>query len=193
MTKTTVKILTSKWRLVLCEYEKVKIGQSQCFDSVDAICQAYQVHRKDIRKYYERWVRSGKSNESLIPLKRGPREGLLRQLTKHEERLLVSERRRLGISLFETLELVKPYLSVPPSVRTVYRIFKRYPLNEQRKEAIKRCEKKYPGEMLHADNKGLAKTIVTDRQKHWLFGLIDLVYVELIRRPTASETTGACV
>ena len=129
MTQTMVRGLTSKWRLVLCEYEKVKTRQSRCFDSVDDLCRAYQVHRKDIRKYYERWIKSGKSDESLIPLKRGPREGLYRQLTKEEERLLVQVKRKLHTSPFETLELVKPHLSVPPSVRTVYRIFKRYPLN----------------------------------------------------------------
>ncbi|OGW86970.1 MAG: hypothetical protein A3C35_00330 [Omnitrophica bacterium RIFCSPHIGHO2_02_FULL_46_11] len=197
MTQTMVRGLTSKWRLVLCEYEKVKSGQSRCFDSIGKLCQAYQVHRKDIRKYYERWVKSGKSDESLLPLRRGPREGLYRQLTKGEERLLVQVKRRLRTSPFETLELVKPYLPVPLSVRTVYRIFKRYPLNERRKEAIKCYEKKYPGELLHADNKGLAKTIVVDRQKHWLFGLIDdctrLVYVEIVKRPAASEAAGACV
>ena len=197
MTKTAVRGLTSKWRLVLCEYEKVKAGQSSCFESVNKLCQAYQVHRKDIRKYYERWVKSGKSDESLLPLKRGPREGLYRKLTKKEERLLVQVKRRLCSSPFETLELVKPYLPVPPSVRTVYRIFKRYPLNERRKEAIKRYEKKYPGELLHADTKGLAKTIFIGRQKYWLLGLIDdctrLVYVEIIRRQTSSETASACV
>ena len=197
MTQTMVRGLTSKWRLVLCEYEKVKSGQSRCFDSIGKLCQAYQVHRKDIRKYYERWVKSGKSDESLLPLRRGPREGLYRQLTKGEERLLVQVKRRLRTSPFETLELVKPYIPVPLSVRTVYRIFKRYPLNERRKEAIKCYEKKYPGELLHADNKGLAKTIVVDRQKHWLFGLIDdctrLVYVEIVKRPAASEAAGACV
>lgn len=197
MTKTGIRSLTSKWRLVLCEYEKVRARQSRCFDSVDKLCQAYQVHRKDIRKYYERWIKSGKSDESLIPLKRGPREGLYRQLTKDEERHLVRVKRRLNTSPFETLELVRPYLAVPPSVRTVYRIFKRYPLNQKRKEAIKRYEKKYPGELLHADNKGLAKTIVIDRQKHWLFGLIDdctrLIYVEIINRPTASIIASACV
>ena len=197
MTKTMVRGLTSKWRLVLSEYEKVKAGQSESFNSVDKLCQAYQVHRKDIRKYYERWVKSGKSDDSLLPLKRGPREGLYRSLTKEEERLLVQVKRRLQTSSFETLELVKPYLPVSPSVRTVYRIFKRYPLNERRKEAIKRYEKRYPGELLHADTKGLAKTILIDRQKYWLFGLIDdctrLVYIEIIQRQTASEVSSACV
>ena len=37
MTQTMVRGLTSKWRLVLCEYEKVKTRQSRCFDSVDDI------------------------------------------------------------------------------------------------------------------------------------------------------------
>lgn len=197
MTKTTLKGLTSKWRLALTEYEKVREGKSQSFDSVDALCRAYQVSRKDIRKYYGRWIEAGKSDESLVPLKRGPKEGLYRQLTKEEERLLVNVKRRLQASSFETLELVKPYLSVPPSVRTVYRILKRYPLNERRKEAIKRYEKSYPGEMVHVDTKRLGKNFTMGKQKFSLLGLIDdctrLAYVEVIERTTAAESTGASV
>lgn len=197
MTKTTLKGLTSKWRLALAEYEKVKDGKSKNFESVDALCRAYHVSRRDIRKYYERWISAGKSDESLVPLKRGPKEGLYRQLTKDEERLLVNVKRRLRTSSFETLEIVKPYLSAPPSVRTVYRIFKRYPLNERRKEAIKRYEKNYPGEMVHADTKRLGKNVTMGKQRFWLLGLIDdctrMAYVEVITRATAAEATGASV
>ncbi|MFH0931827.1 MAG: hypothetical protein V1890_07815, partial [Candidatus Zixiibacteriota bacterium] len=65
--------LTSKWLLVVQEYELVKQKRSKNFKTVDQICQAYKVHRKDIRKYYERWIKSSKDMEALLPQKRGPK------------------------------------------------------------------------------------------------------------------------
>ena len=54
MNTSTSNLLTSKWVTILQEYEKVKVGQSTNFKIVDQLCKAYHVHRKDIRKYYER-------------------------------------------------------------------------------------------------------------------------------------------
>ena len=196
MTKSMQRALTSKWLLVVTEYERVKAGQSKCFKTVNELCEAYKVNRKDIRKYYERWVKSGKKEEGLLPKKRGPRPGSCRKLTKEEERTIVKIKRRLGTSPFELVEMIKPHIEAPPSVRTIYRIFQRYPLNEKRKKAIKRYEKRYPGELMHADTKALAKTLLVERKKKWLFGLIDdctrLVYVEVVDRPTAAEASQAC-
>jgi transposase InsO family protein len=197
MTKSIQRALTSKWILVVTEYEKVKAARSKHFNTVNELCEAYRVHRKDVIKYYERWVKSGKQEESLLPHKRGPRPGQYRQLSKDEERVLVKIKRRLGASPYEMLAMVKGHIEVPVSVRTIYRIFKRYPLNERRKQAIKRYEKRYPGELLHADTKTLAKTLFVDRKRRWLFGLLDdctrLTYMELIDSMTAAETSQACV
>jgi transposase InsO family protein len=197
MTKSMQRALTSKWLLVVTEYEKVKAKKSKHFKTVHDLCEAYRVHRKDVRKYYERWIRSGKEEGSLLPQRRGPRPGQYRKLSKDEERVLVKIKRRLGASPYEMLEMVKSHIEAPPCARTIYRIFERYPLNEQRKKAIKRYEKRYPGELLHADTKGLAKTLCLDRKKRWLFGLMDdctrLVYIELLERQTAAEASQACV
>lgn len=197
MTRSMQRALTSKWLLVVTEYEKVKANKSKHFKKVSDLCEAYRVHRKDVRKYYERWIRSGQQEASLLPQKRGPRLGQYRKLHKDEERLLVKIKRRLGASPYEMLEMVKEHIAVPPSVRTIYRIFERYPLNKRRKQAIKRYEKRYPGELLHADTKGLAKTLYVDRKKRWLFGLLDdctrLTYVEMLDHMTAAETSQACV
>jgi transposase InsO family protein len=197
MTKSMQRALTSKWLLVVTEYEKVKAHKSKCFKEVGDLCEAYRVQRKDIRKYYERWIRSGKQEASLMPQPRGPRPGQYRKLSKDEERLLVTIKRRLGASPYEMLEMVKSHIELPPSVRTIYRVFERYPLNERRKKAIKRYEKRYPGELLHADTKWLAKTLCVDRKKRWLFGLLDdctrLTYVEMLDHMTAAEASQACV
>ncbi len=87
--------LTSKWLLVVQEYELVRQKRSKNFKTVEQICQAYKVHRKDIRKYYERWIKSGKDMEALLPQKRGPKPGQLKTLTNDEERTIVKIQRRL--------------------------------------------------------------------------------------------------
>ena len=189
--------LTSKWLLVVQEYELVRQKRSKNFKTVDQICQAYKVHRKDIRKYYERWIKSGKDMEALLPQKRGPKPGQLKTLSKDEERTIVKIQRRLQANQFEIFQLIKgnSNFKVHPSVSTIYRTFKRYPLNKKRKERIKRYEKRYPGELSHADTCYLSKTLFIERTKYYLFGLLDdctrLCYVELIKNLCSATVTKA--
>ena len=195
MNTSTANLLTSKWVIVLQEYEKVKTGQSTNFKTVDQLCKAHYVHRKDIRKYYGRWMKSGKDRSSLLPQKRGPKVGKYKLLSKEEERIILKIHRRLGANEFEIFHLLKNNFKTHPSVSTIYRTFKRYPLNKARKEKIKRYVKRYPGELLHADTYYLAKSIMQDRKRYYLFGIIDdysrLVYVEAIRTITAANVTKA--
>ncbi|MFH0948517.1 MAG: hypothetical protein V1833_05935 [Elusimicrobiota bacterium] len=60
MNKSIKNALTAKWVLVVQEYEQVKQKRSKNFKTVDQICKVYKVHRKDIVKYYERWIKSGR-------------------------------------------------------------------------------------------------------------------------------------
>jgi len=195
MNTTTVNLLTSKWITILIEYEKVKSGNSTIFKTVDLLCQANHVHRKDIRKYYERWIKSGKDRSSLLPHQRGPKVGKHKLLTKDEERIILKIHRRLGANEFEIFHLLKNNLRIHPSVSTIYRTFKRYPLNKTRKEKIKRYVKRYPGELLHADTYYLAKSIMQDRNRYYLFGIIDdysrLTYVQIITAINAAEVSKA--
>jgi transposase InsO family protein len=195
MNKSVIQSMTSKWVLVVGHYEKIKQKRDPNFKTVSELCDAFQVSRKDIRKYYERWAKAGKDPNALIPKKRGPRPGQLKILTKQEERIIVKIHRRLNANVFEIYNLIEGHFNVHPSVSTIYRTIKRYPLNERRKKAIKRYERRYPGELLHADTYSLAKTLVDDRRKYYLLGMIDdctrLCQVELINRNTAAEAAMA--
>jgi len=195
MKKTEQQLMTSKWLLVVKEYELIKQKRSDNFKTVEQLCQVFKVHRKDIRKYYERWVKSGKAKESLLPQKRGPRPGQLKILSKEEERAIIKIRRRLQASEFEIFHMIEGKLKVHPSVSTIYRTLKRYPLNEKRKKAVKRYVKMYPGELLHADTYQIAKTLTTDRKRYYLLGVIDdctrLCRVELMEKQTAADVTKA--
>jgi transposase InsO family protein len=195
MTKTEKQIMTNKWSLVVDHYERLKQKNNPSFKTVNELCEAFQVHRKDIRKYYERWAKAGKDPEALLPKKRGPKPGQLKILSKEEERIIVKIHRRLNANEFEIYNLIEGYFEVHPSVSTIYRTLKLYPLNEKRKKAIKRYEKKYPGELLHADTYTLAKTLMENRKQLHLLGLIDdctrLCHVELIEKHTAAEVAMA--
>lgn len=184
MNDSTKLLMTSKWFLVVQEYEAVKQKVSKNFSSVEEICRVYKVHRKDIRKYYERWVKGGRQRSTLLPRKRGPKHGSRKLLTKQQERTIMKIRRRLQANEYEIYHLVQSYFSVPPSISTIYRTWKRYPLNKKIKEKIKRYEKKYPGELGHSDTFRLPKTLFEDRKQRFLIGFIDdctrLCYVELI-------------
>lgn len=195
MTKSIKDALTSKWLLVVTEYELVKEKKSKSFNSVDELCTAYKVYRKDIRKYYERWVKSGKQRDALLPQKRGPKMGQLKMLSKEEERIILKIHRRLGASEFEIFHMIEGHFDIHPSVSTIYRTFKRYPLNKKRKEKIKRYEKQCPGELLHGDTYRLPKTLAVGRKDYYLFGLLDdctrLCYVELIHDLKTATATKA--
>lgn len=195
MTKQEQQIMSNKWLLVIKEYEEIKNKTSKHFKTVEELCEVFAVHRKDIRKYYERWCKSGKDPASLLPRKRGPKPGQLKMLSKEEERSILKIQRKLNANVFEIFHLVKGHFELDPSVSTIYRTIKRYPLNKKRKAAIKRYEKRYPGEMLHADTYSLAKTMMLDRKRYYLFGAIDdctrLCYTQLIERQTAQQATDA--
>ena len=195
MTASTARAVTSRWLTILEEYEKVKAGQSYLFATVNDLCDAHHVHRKDIRKYYERWIKSGKDRSALLPQKRGPRPGKYKRLSKEQERIVLKIHRRLGANEFEIFEMLKGRFLVHPSVSTIYRTFKRYPVNTMRKVPIKRYVKRYPGELLHADTYQLAKAMMQDRKRYHLFGVVDdysrLAYAEVIRANTAAEVTKA--
>lgn len=195
MIKSLKQALTNKWLLVLKEYELIKNKRSESFKTVQQLCEAFKIHRKDIRKYYERWMKTNKDSDSLLPQKRGPRPGQLKILSKDEERTIIKIHRRLAANEFEIHHLIKGRFKIHPSVSTIYRTFKRYPLNDKRKQKIKRYERRYPGELLHSDTYRLAKTLVVERRKYYLFGLLDdctrLTYIELMDNLTAASTTRA--
>ena len=203
MNKAVKQGLTSKWLLVVSEYERVKQKKSSNFETVEGLCRAYQVHRKDIRKYYQRWVNAGRDRLALLPHPRGPKPGQLKLLSKPEERVILKIKRRLGANQFEIYELIKDHqnrngnqaFKVHPSVSTIYRTFQRYPLNQATKEQIKRYEKSYPGELAHTDTFELSQRVWVGKRKHYLFGLLDdctrLCYVELISDLKASTATQA--
>jgi len=193
MSNTLTRNFTKRWVLILEEYEHVRNKCSKQFKTVKELCEFFAIHRKDIRRYYERWIEGGRNPEALLPRKPGPKLGQLKLLSKDEERIIVKIRRRFESSGPILHEMIKEHFNIPPSVSTIYRTFKQYPLNERRKKAIKRYEKSYPGELAHCDTYHIDPTLVNDRKKYHLIGVIDdctrLCYVDLSDRANSLETS----
>jgi hypothetical protein len=121
MLPSVKKAMTAKWLLVVQEYDALKQKRPKTFTSVKQLCDAYKVHRKDIGKYYEKWIKSGKNMDALLPQKRGPKPGQLKILSKDQERLLVKIHRRLQANRHEIYNLIagNPQIKLHPSVSTI--------------------------------------------------------------------------
>ena len=59
MTRTIKDQLTKRWLLILKEYELVKSKNSQKFKTVQELCEMFEVTRRDIYRYYNRWIETG--------------------------------------------------------------------------------------------------------------------------------------
>lgn len=188
MTKSIEKNITDKWKNILNEYEKLKQKKSIHFTTVHTLCEVYGISRKQLRKYYGRWLHSGKKNESLLPRKRGPTLGQYRMLTKERERMLVKIQRRFEAKPIDIWCMINGIWELHPSVKTIARTLKRYPKNK-RKEIIHRYEKKVPGELVHGDTFDIPKIVFQDREQRYLSGILDdctrLNYVQMIEKKTA--------
>jgi len=145
-------VVVKRWIPILQEYEKTKAKvEPRSFRYVKDLCEAHHINKKDLSRYYHKWIHGNKNNESLLPAKRGPKPGS-RRTPKEIERNIVNAYRRFGSNRYELVCLFKPYyLDKTPSPATMDRIKARYPLGEAQKRIIKRYEKQAPGELAHID------------------------------------------
>ncbi|RII00565.1 transposase [candidate division NPL-UPA2 bacterium Unc8] len=140
-------------------------------------------------------MEGNRSDESLLPKKRGARPGS-RRIPKEIERNIVKAYRRFGSNRYELVLLFKPYyLDKTPSPATMDRIKARYPLNKSQKKIIKRYEKQAPGELAHIDLTKLPKDIRCSFKIKELYmaAICDdctrLAYAEIIKDKRASTLT----
>ena len=189
-------VIVKRWIPILKEYERTKAKVSpRPFKFVKDLCDAHHISKKELCRYYRKWVEGGKTPESLLPATRGAKPGS-RRVSKPIERNIIKAYRRFGSNRYELVLLFKPYyLDKTPSPATMDRIKARYPLNEPAKKIIKRYEKQAPGELAHIDISKLPKDIRCSFQIKELYiaALCDdctrLVYGEILKDKTASTLT----
>jgi len=189
-------IVVKRWVPILKEYEKTKAKISpRPFRYVKDICEAHHISKKELCRYYRKWIEGGKTAESLLPATRGAKPGS-RRTPKEVERNIIKAYRRFGSNRYELVLIFKPYyLDKTPSSATMDRIKARYPLNESAKEIIKRYEKQAPGELAHIDLTKIPKDL------RWSFKIKELyvaavcddctrlTYAETIKDKKASTLT----
>jgi hypothetical protein len=190
------QVVIKRWKPILEEYEKTKAKiQPRSFKFVKDLCAVYHVSPKELGRYYRNWLKGNRSDESILPKKRGAKPGS-RRTPKEIERNIVKAYRRFGSNRYELVLLFKPhYLDKTPSPATMDRIKARYPLNESQKEIIKRYEKQAPGELAHIDMTILPKQIRCSFKLKELYvgALCDdctrLTYAEILKDKRASTLT----
>ena len=188
--------IVKRWIPILEEYEKTKAKISpRSFRYVKDLCIAHHISKKEISRYYRKWIEGGKTEESLLPQKRGPKPGT-RRTPKEIERNIIKVYRRFGSNRYELVLIFKPYyLDKTPSPATMDRIKARYPLNDQDKKIIKRYEKKTPGELAHIDLSMVPKDIRSSFKTKDMYvaaacdDCTRIVYTEILNDKKASTLT----
>jgi Integrase core domain len=189
-------VIVKRWVPILKEYERTKTKVNpRPFKYVKNLCEAYHINKKDLSRYYIKWIRSGRKDESVLPAKRGPKPGS-RRTPKDIERNVIKAYRQFGSNRYELVLLFKPYyLDKTPSPATMDRIKSRYPLNESAKKIIKRYEKQTPGELAHIDLSEVPKDLKMSLKIKDLYiaALCDdctrITYAEIIKNKKASTLT----
>lgn len=190
------RVLIKRWIPILEEYEKCKQKITpRCFRYIKHICAAHQISKKELGRYYRKWIEGGKKPESLLPSKRGAKPGS-RRTPKEIERNIIKAYRRFGSNRYDLVLIFKPYyLDKTPSPATMDRIKSRYPLNETAKKIIKRYEKQTPGELAHIDVMKVPKELRSayKAKEVYMAALCDdctrITYAEIIKNKRASTLT----
>ncbi len=187
------QVLTKRWIPILEEYERTKRKENpRKFRFVKDLHAAHHTSKKEVLRYYRKWVAGGRKPEALLPEKRGPKPGT-RRTPKEIERNIVKAYRRFGSNRYELVLIFKPYyLDKTPSPATMDRIKARYPLKEKDKKIIKRYEKQAPGELAHIDLSRLPKDLKVSFKLRdvYVVGVCDdctrLVYAEIVKDKKAT-------
>ncbi len=190
------QVIVKRWIPTLKEYENIKLKlKPRHFKFVKDLCQVHNISKKELRRYYRKWLAGGKTDEALLPNKRGACT-VSRRTPKEIERNIVKAYRRFGSNRYELVLIFKPYyLDKTPSAATMDRIKARYPLNKSEQQIIKRYEKQAPGELAHIDLSELTTDLKCQFKVHKLYcaSVCDdctrLTYAEIIPDKKASTAT----
>ena len=189
-------VIVKRWIPILEEYERTKAKVTpRSFRFVKNLCEAHHISKKELSRYYHKWIEGGKTQESLLPQKRGAKPGS-RRTPKPIERNIVKAYRRFGSNRYELVLIFTPYyLDKTPSPATMDRIKARYPLNKAAKKVIKRYEKKTPGELAHIDLSKIPQDLRCSFKikERYVAALCDdctrLTYAEVIKDKRAATLT----
>jgi transposase InsO family protein len=149
--RTIERNYIQKWRFLIADYEEVKAGKSEKFTTVGQFYQHHGTCSQTFRKYYNRYLQSGKETD-LLPQRRGPRWKTRRMPAPIEAQVV--EQRQLGLNRYEIYAVLRERAQSVPSLSAIYRAFVRNGLNRRSKpmlEEKRRIIKEKLGELGHVD------------------------------------------
>lgn len=175
------------YQFYISEYEEVVKGTHAKFKKVGDFYKHHKIQRQTFRKYYNRYILSGREKESLLPQKRGAKWKSRRTRKEIEE--LVIEKRELGNNRYDIYKMLEKELGEEaPKPSTIYQIMKRYGKNRLSpvmKEKKRQIIKEKAGELGHIDCYHISRdTIIGERRSLYLVCLLDdctrLAWAELV-------------
>jgi transposase InsO family protein len=160
--RTIERNYLQKWRFLIAEYEEVKAGRSAAYSSVGEFYRQHGTCSQTFRKYYNRYLRSGRE-EDLLPQRRGPKWRERREPEGIEAEIV--EARRRGLNRYEIHAVLRERRETIPSPSTIYRTLKRYGHNKRTpamREEKRRIIKERLGQLGHVDLHQLPRDIFLD-------------------------------
>jgi transposase InsO family protein len=182
------------------EYELVKAKKHPEYKIIREFFKAKGICFQNFYKFYSRYKASEKNQESLLPLRRGPKP-------KYQEMPLadgglvkrILEYRKLGFNKYIIAESLKRESSKKgTSASTVYRILRKFGasrLTTAIQEEKRKIVRTFAGSLAHVDCHYLPKGIVQTKpdQRYYAIGVIDdfsrIVWVEIIESVKAIDAT----
>lgn len=173
--QTLKKNYLQKYQFLIREYELVKAKKHPEFRFVKDFYAFHGTCPQTFLKYYGRY-RQSRSEEDLLPRKRGPKWKTRRTLPWIEEKVLAL--RAQGTNRYEIHAILKPELaSQTPSPSGIYQIFRRHGQNRLKapmKAAKRAIIKERAGQLGHFDCHHLSRDLVAGESKRrYLVCLID--------------------
>ena len=203
MTKYSEDMIIKARLKYLQEYYKLKDENSK-FDTVKELCEFFDISKKTLYKWRNRYEKSGKDPKSLLNRSTAPKT-TPRKPPKWLERTVVSIRDRLGWSSLHVSVYLKRKGVINPNtgkavseygIRCIWERYRRGAKYEKEElEEPERYEKEKPGELAHIDIKKLPNVEGEDpKRKKYQHALTDdctrIPYVEVLpnkRAKTAAD------
>ena len=149
--RTIERNYLQKWRFLIPEYEAVKAGRSETFETVGEFYRHHGTCSQTFRKYYNRYLQSG-SEADLLPQRRGPKWRERREPEGIDAEIVALRRR--GMNRYEIHATLQEKRDPVPSPSTIYRRLRLFALNRRTpamREEKRRIIKDKLGELGHVD------------------------------------------
>jgi transposase InsO family protein len=149
--RTIERNYLQKWRFLIPEYEAVKAGRSEAFETVGEFYRHHGTCSQTFRKYYNRYLQSG-SEADLLPQRRGPKWRERREPEGIDAEIVALRRR--GMNRYEIHATLREKRDPVPSPSTIYRRLRLFALNRRTpamREEKRRIIKDKLGELGHVD------------------------------------------